>query len=96
VTRDTMFTALSGAMATRITQWSAGDRFDTIRADWMARAAGIGQPIRVRTGMRELDGRFETIDAMGGLVLALPNGAREVISAGEVSLGQPLPYEAAQ
>jgi BirA family biotin operon repressor/biotin-[acetyl-CoA-carboxylase] ligase len=62
----------------------------------MARAAGIGQPIRVRTGMRELDGRFETIDAMGGLVLALSSGAREVISAGEVSLGQPLPYEAAQ
>ena len=49
-----------------------------------SRAAGLGQVIRVRLADRELSGLFETIDDAGRLVLALPDGDRRTIAAGDV------------
>src|SRR6185312_14184024 len=43
-----LFEALTAAMAQRLAQWSRGDGFAPIRADWLARAAGLGQEISVR------------------------------------------------
>jgi BirA family biotin operon repressor/biotin-[acetyl-CoA-carboxylase] ligase len=84
VTTETLFRALSRTMLTRLTQWNRGDGFGMIRADWLKRAAGLGQPIRVKLGDREIDGRFDSLDAGGRLLLRRPGEGVEIISTGDV------------
>jgi BirA family biotin operon repressor/biotin-[acetyl-CoA-carboxylase] ligase len=84
ITARALFSALSAKMLGRIAQWNSGEGFATVRADWLARAAGIGERIHVRLADRELAGRFEAIDEAGALVLILEDGSKQVISAGEV------------
>jgi BirA family biotin operon repressor/biotin-[acetyl-CoA-carboxylase] ligase len=84
VTPATLFAALTAKMLGRLAQWNAGEGFSTIRADWLARAAGVGEEIRVQLPDRALSGRFEALDDAGGLVLRLPDGSRQVIAAGDV------------
>ena len=84
VTTGTLFRALSRTMLTRLTQWNCGDGFGAIRADWLKRAAGLGQPIRVRLGDRDTEGRFESLDAAGRLLLRRPDESVEIISTGDV------------
>lgn len=79
-----LFRALSATMLRRLAQWNRGAGFAATRRDWLARAAGIGDDIRVRLPDRELVGRFETLDEAGHLVLRLPDGSIEPIAAGEV------------
>jgi BirA family biotin operon repressor/biotin-[acetyl-CoA-carboxylase] ligase len=79
-----LFTPLSLKMIGRLAQWNGGEGFSTVRADWMARAAGIGEDISVRLADRELSGRFETLDEAGSLVLRLPDGHAETITAADV------------
>jgi BirA family transcriptional regulator, biotin operon repressor / biotin---[acetyl-CoA-carboxylase] ligase len=79
-----LFSALSVKMMGRLAQWNAGEGFSTIRADWLARAAGAGGSVRVRLAERELVGRFEALDEAGGLVLRLPDGNATTIAAGDV------------
>jgi BirA family biotin operon repressor/biotin-[acetyl-CoA-carboxylase] ligase len=80
----TLFAALTAKMMGRLAQWNEGEHFSTIRADWLARAAGVGDTIRVRMADRELVGRFETLDDMGHLILTMPEGGRQTIAAGDV------------
>ena len=84
VTPAALFGALSVKMLGRLAQWNAGGGFSTIRADWLARAAGIGESVRVRLTERELVGRFEALDEAGALVLRLPDGNATTIAAGDV------------
>jgi BirA family transcriptional regulator, biotin operon repressor / biotin---[acetyl-CoA-carboxylase] ligase len=84
---------LSVKMLTRLAQWNAGVGFSTIRADWLARAAGIGENVRVRLPDREITGRFEALDEAGGLVLRLPDGAVTTVAAGDVFLRAGAPAE---
>ncbi len=81
---DALFAALTVAMSLRLEQWARGAGFAAIRADWLARAAGLGEAIQVRVAGREVDGRFHGLDAAGRLLLQLPGGAMETIAAGEV------------
>src|SRR5947208_301353 len=81
-----LFGPLSVKMLGRLAQWNAGQGFSTIRADWLARAAGMGESVRVRLAERELVGRFESLDEAGGLVLGLPDGSNRTIAAGDVFL----------
>ena len=78
-----LLAALSVTMLGRLAQWNRGEGFATIRAGWLARAAGLGEQIRVRLPDREIAGRFEALDHAGCLVLAAPGG-REVICAGDL------------
>lgn len=78
-----LFAALSVAMQGRLQQWQRGQGFVGIRVDWLKRAAGLGEPIRVRLPERELSGRFEGLDAQGRLLLLEPGGLTTV-TAGEV------------
>ena len=64
-----------GAMVRRLDQWQRGAGFAAIRADWLTRAAGLGQTIRVRLHDREMTGVFEALDERGHLVVA-PRGRR--------------------
>jgi BirA family biotin operon repressor/biotin-[acetyl-CoA-carboxylase] ligase len=89
VSPEALFTVLTAKMLGRLAQWNDGEHFSTIRADWLARAAGRGGEIRVRLAEeQELVGRFDDVDETGRLVLALPDGSRKAIAAGDlVALG---------
>lgn len=79
-----LFDDLAAAMQARLTQWNRGAGFASIRDGWLARAAGLGEPILVRLSERETTGRFETIDDGGRLLLRRETGGVEAIAAGEV------------
>jgi BirA family biotin operon repressor/biotin-[acetyl-CoA-carboxylase] ligase len=78
---EALLDQLSGAMQARLAQWETG--FAGVRADWLARAAGLGGDIVVRLPDREVAGKFETLDRMGRLMLRLPAGTLEAITVGE-------------
>ena len=85
VSAEALFTALSAKMLGRLAQWNDGDHFSTIRADWLARAAGRGEQIQVRLAENDVvSGRFEDVDETGRLVLSLPDGSRKAVAAGDV------------
>ena len=65
-----------------LTTWRQGG-FAPIRAAWLARAMGLGEPIQVRLERDTLDGRFLDLDDDGALLLGQPEGTRR-IAAGEV------------
>jgi len=83
VEAEALFVGLAARMAATIGTWDRGRNFAAVRADWLARAGGIGEAIRVNLPDRSIDGRFEDLDDGGRLVLATAAG-REVISAGDV------------
>jgi BirA family transcriptional regulator, biotin operon repressor / biotin---[acetyl-CoA-carboxylase] ligase len=80
---EQVLTALSAAMVQRLAQWARGEGFSAIRADWLKRAAGLGETIRVRLPEREFSGRFEGLDDAGRLLIADAGGVTAV-TAGEV------------
>jgi BirA family biotin operon repressor/biotin-[acetyl-CoA-carboxylase] ligase len=85
-----LFRVLSHAMLDRLSQWDRSEGFAAIRADWLARAAGLGGIVRVALGERELEGRFESLDDAGRLLLQLADGTRQAIAAADVfPLAQP-------
>jgi BirA family transcriptional regulator, biotin operon repressor / biotin---[acetyl-CoA-carboxylase] ligase len=84
VSTGTLFEGLAAAMAARLHQWNHCSCFAGIRTAWLERAAGVGEPVRVRLSGHETAGRFETIDASGRLVLRTSAGELEAIAAGDV------------
>jgi BirA family biotin operon repressor/biotin-[acetyl-CoA-carboxylase] ligase len=85
VAAEDLFGALSGAMARRLAQWQRGAGFQSIRADWLERAAGIDGEMRVRLPKnREFVGRAEALDERGRLLLRLADGTLQTITAGDV------------
>ena len=60
------------------------DGFAPLRKAWLRHVQSLGENIVVRLPKETLEGRFETIDDDGALLLALPDGARRTITAGEV------------
>jgi BirA family transcriptional regulator, biotin operon repressor / biotin---[acetyl-CoA-carboxylase] ligase len=83
---QTLFAALARKMLARLTQWDSGQGFAAIRADWLARATGLGEGVRVRLPDGEIAGRFEALDHQGALVLRLADGRVMTIAAGDVLL----------
>jgi BirA family biotin operon repressor/biotin-[acetyl-CoA-carboxylase] ligase len=75
---------LSLKMVGRLAQWNGGEGFSTVRADWMARVAGIGENVGVRLTDRELSGTFEGLDEAGRLMLRLADGRVETITSADV------------
>jgi BirA family biotin operon repressor/biotin-[acetyl-CoA-carboxylase] ligase len=80
----TVFEALTASLAQRLAAWRRGAGFAAIRADWMARAAGMGGDMRARLPDREIIGRGEGLDAHGRLLLRLRDGSVQAIAAGDV------------
>jgi len=83
VAPEALLTALATAMLRRLAQWGHGAGFAAIRADWLVRAAGLGEDIRVRLPEREFTGRFRGLDEAGRLQVEQPGGLATV-TAGEV------------
>jgi BirA family biotin operon repressor/biotin-[acetyl-CoA-carboxylase] ligase len=81
---ESLFAHLAQRMAAELARWDGGTGFDAIRAAWLARAGGVGEPIRVNLPERSIEGRFADIDDAGRLILMHDDGRRETISAGDV------------
>jgi BirA family biotin operon repressor/biotin-[acetyl-CoA-carboxylase] ligase len=73
-------------LAARFAHWYDAwmkDGFEIVRAAWLARAAGLGKPIRARLSNETREGVFEGIDQTGALLLN-EQGRLRPIAAGEV------------
>ena len=82
VTPETLLDHLAPAYA----RWEAvfiAQGFAPLRLEWLAHAARLGQVIRARTGTQSREGRFETVDGSGALILGTAEG-RVAIPAAEV------------
>jgi BirA family biotin operon repressor/biotin-[acetyl-CoA-carboxylase] ligase len=74
--------AYLAALAVRVAQWRDG--FAGTRADWLARAAWLGEQVSVSQGDERVTGRFTGLDADGALLLEPPDGPSRRIVSGEV------------
>lgn len=83
VSPEQVFAALREAMERRLTQWARGEGFAAIRADWLKRAAGLGQEVHVRLPEREFSGLFAGLDDAGRLLVQQGDRVTPV-TAGEV------------
>jgi BirA family biotin operon repressor/biotin-[acetyl-CoA-carboxylase] ligase len=79
-----MLSAVARHMAAWLGRWRA-EGFAPVREAWLARAARLGERIRVRIGVEAFEGVFEGLDDDGCLVLDCADGRRR-ISAGDVFL----------
>lgn len=82
ISPETLLAHLAPAFA----GWEArfiAEGFAPLREEWLAHAARLGETIRARTGAMTREGRFETLDPTGALVLATAGG-RHIIPAAEV------------
>lgn len=72
------------ALAAWLDRWRR-EGFEPVRTVWLAAAHGIGGPVTARLANGETrTGTFEALDGDGALILALPDGGRERILAGDV------------
>jgi biotin-[acetyl-CoA-carboxylase] ligase BirA-like protein len=85
-TRESFFAAFSAALAEALDLWRNGEGFAAIRDEWLRHASGLGETIRVVLSNETVEGRFETLDGAGRLVLDTISG-RRAIEAGDVLLG---------
>ena len=88
VDAEALFRRLTRRMDEELAVWDRGRGFADVRGAWLARAAGIGEPIRVNLADGPVDGRFEALDEAGQLVLLRADGRRQAIGAGDVFLGR--------
>jgi BirA family biotin operon repressor/biotin-[acetyl-CoA-carboxylase] ligase len=84
ITPERLFGRLSATMCSRIAQWERGRGFPAILRDWLAHARGVGEPIAVRNGDAEMQGRFVGLDQSGRLMLEVKDGDIKTISAGDI------------
>jgi BirA family biotin operon repressor/biotin-[acetyl-CoA-carboxylase] ligase len=85
---EELFKELSDAWAEFRGIWDNGGGFGEIRRLWLARAAGLGQPVAIHTGGSTIEGTFDTIDESGCLIVRTQAGKRVPISAGDVYFGR--------
>ncbi|WP_233192690.1 biotin--[acetyl-CoA-carboxylase] ligase [Acidimangrovimonas sediminis] len=80
VTPEEFLDLLASAYAAREAQFTTYG-FGPIREAWLQRAARLGEQITARTSQTVQQGRFETVDAQGNLVLDTPDGRRAIPAA---------------
>lgn len=85
VAPEFVFEPLKAALANRLDIWAEGAGFETIRAEWLSLAAGLGGRISVARRSDTIEGLFRTIDASGRLILEQSTG-QVVVEAGDVFL----------
>lgn len=81
VTPEAMLPILAERLLAWYEAWRAPAGFASVRDLWLARAHGLGGPIRVRLPSAEIDGRFAGLDEQGRLVLDAPDGRRHIAAA---------------
>jgi biotin-[acetyl-CoA-carboxylase] ligase BirA-like protein len=83
ITRESLFGKLAIALVEELDIFAGGSGFPLTRQRWLARAAHLGQSIRVRQGETVHEGIFRDIDAQGRLLLETSGGLAR-IDAGDV------------
>lgn len=81
---EILFARLFDAMERYLALWDRGRATAALVAEWRKVAVGIGAPVTVNLPDRSLKGVFADIDNQGMLLLALPDGTRQAIAAGDV------------
>ena len=84
---DDLFNALSDSWSEYRGIWDEGRGFPEIRKQWLARAAGLGEPVSIQSGSSIISGIFDTIDESGCLIVRTSDGTCVPISAGDVHFG---------
>jgi BirA family biotin operon repressor/biotin-[acetyl-CoA-carboxylase] ligase len=87
VDAETLFAALSDGWAEFRGVWDNGRGFAEIRRLWLARAAGLGQAVAIKTGGTAIEGTFDTIDEQGCMIVRTAAGRLVPITAGDVYFG---------
>lgn len=88
-TPETVLDLFLAAFATNYTDWQA-EGFAALRARWLARADGLGEPVEIKRGEATISGRFVDVDPAGHLVLETEGGTK-TLPAGEMLLAtQPI------
>lgn len=64
------------------------DGFAALRAEWLAHCIGLGEIVLARLDREEVSGHFEDIETDGTLVLALADGTKRRIAAGDIFVPQ--------
>ena len=84
---EELFATLSDSWAEFRGLWDRGRGFGEIRRLWLARAAGLGQPVAIQSGGSAVEGTFDTIDESGCMIIRTSDGRQVPISAGDVYFG---------
>jgi BirA family biotin operon repressor/biotin-[acetyl-CoA-carboxylase] ligase len=84
---ETLFAALSDGWAEYRGIWDNGRGFAEVRRLWLARAAGLGQAVAIKSGGAAIEGIFDTIDAQGCMIVRTAAGQLVPITAGDVYFG---------
>jgi BirA family transcriptional regulator, biotin operon repressor / biotin---[acetyl-CoA-carboxylase] ligase len=79
-----LFARLVVSMDQTLKVWDQGRGLAAIRDAWIDRAQGIGDPVTVNLPERQIHGLFDGIDDEGRLMLAMPDGSRQMIASGDV------------
>jgi len=83
-TPQELFARLVVSMDHTLKAWDQGRGLAIIREAWIDRAQGIGSPVTVNLPERQIHGLFDGIDDEGRLMLAMPDGSRQMIASGDV------------
>ncbi|MBP7242065.1 biotin--[acetyl-CoA-carboxylase] ligase [Amaricoccus sp.] len=83
------FLALLAAAYARWETLFRTEGFAPVRDAWLARAARLGETVTARLPGRVVEGRFETIDASGALILATETGRVRLPAADVHFPGEP-------
>ena len=74
--------SLTAALARRLTDWRRAG-FESVRAEWLAKAGPLGLEVDVKLGEELVQGRFAGMDREGALLLDTAAGPRRIV-AGEL------------
>jgi BirA family biotin operon repressor/biotin-[acetyl-CoA-carboxylase] ligase len=87
ISAEELFATLSDAWAEFFRLWNNGRGFGEIRTLWLARAAGLGEKVAIKTGSATLEGTFDTLDENGCMIVRTADGQRLPVTAGDVYFG---------
>jgi len=87
ISAEELFVALSDCWVEYRGIWDLGRGFGAIRELWLARAAGLGQAVSIRSGAVPIEGIFETLDDQGCMIVRTAAGSLVPITAGDVYFG---------
>ncbi|MDF1607509.1 biotin--[acetyl-CoA-carboxylase] ligase [Hoeflea sp. YIM 152468] len=79
-----LFARLVVSMDATLQDWDEGRGLAGIRKAWIDRADGLGKPVTVNLPDRQIRGLFDGIDGEGRLMLAMPDGSKQMIASGDV------------
>ncbi|AKI00379.1 birA, biotin-(acetyl-CoA-carboxylase) ligase [Hoeflea sp. IMCC20628] len=83
-TPQELFAHLVVSMSEALAIWDEGRGLARIRDAWLERADGIGKPVTINLPDHQIHGVFDGIDGEGRLMLALPDGRKQMIASGDV------------